>query len=347
MNPPPESSVMDGEGFYNEHSRQQREAAAAAVKMLRTAAAEIPLTAGVPLLIADYGSSEGRNSLPPLADALEEIGRRSPGRQPELSVVHTDLPGNDFSALFETIAAGPRTYARPGVFSFAVGCSFYQQLLPTESVSLGWSSTAVLWLSEVPCPLPDHLFSFTEEGERRHRWAERAAADWETFLRLRGAELRPGAQIVVTTLLAGADYLPWMETIEAGLRDALEAGAIRRAEFEAMTIPTYLREPEEFFGAIEVEGLPLALVDSAIELAADPAFDSFRQHGDPSRYSLEAVGAYRAWSEPSLLAALDPDRSPGEARESVDALYELTRARLEAEPGECAWRVGIARIQRG
>lgn len=346
MSPPPASNVMDGEGFYNEHSRQQREAAAAGARMLREAAAEIPLTGRAPLLIADYGSSEGRNSLPPLAAALDEIGGRDAGATRELAVVHTDLPGNDFSSLFEAIAADPGTYARPGAFSFAAGRSFYEQLLPTGSVSLGWSSTAVLWLSEAPCPLPDHLFSFRQEGERRRRWAERAAADWEAFLRLRCAECRPGAQLVVTTLLAGADYLPWMAVVEAGLGDALEAGAIGRAEHGAMAIPTYLREPEEFFGAVEGAGLPLALLDSATRTAADPAFDALRRHGDPARYSRQAVAAYRAWSEPSLLAALDPGRGPSERRASLDAIYELTRARLEAEPRECAWRIGLARIRR-
>jgi hypothetical protein len=68
------------------------------------------------------------------------------------SVVHTDLPGNDFSALFQTLADDPESYLRgdPAVFASAVGRSFYEQILPAGSVTLGWSSWAVQWLSRVP-----------------------------------------------------------------------------------------------------------------------------------------------------------------------------------------------------
>ncbi len=125
-------------------------------------------------------------------------------------------PGTDFSSLFETVARDPHTYARPGVFSCAAGRSFYEPLLPAGSVSLGWSATAVVWLSRVPCPLPDHRFSYTSTGDRRAVWAAAAAEDWERFLRLGAAELRPGGEIVVTTLVSGPGYLDRIALIEAG-----------------------------------------------------------------------------------------------------------------------------------
>jgi hypothetical protein len=340
------TNVMEGSGFYNEHSRQQEEAASAGVAMLRDAAGDIPLLGNGPIVVADYGASQGKNSLRPLRAALDRIRGRPDGGQAAVSVVHTDLPDNDFSSLFETVAHDPESYAGPGVFTFAAGRSFYEELFADAAVSLGWSATAVVWLSQVPCPLPNHLFSFAATGERRQKWARAAAGDWETFLRLRGAELRSGAELVVTTLVSGPGYLDWMALIEAGAKDTLDAGTIDRAEHEAMVIPTYVREPDEFFGTVERAGLPLTLVDSTIELAPDPAFESFKVHQDAHRYSEEAVAAYRAWSEPALMSALDAGRTAHDRAAIANALYEHTRARLEASPTECAWHIGLARIRR-
>jgi hypothetical protein len=341
-----ESSVMDGAGFYNEHSAQQQQAAAAGVSMLEQAASEVPLPRDGPVVVADYGASEGRNSLRPLGAALDRIRARPEGATPPVWVVHTDLPGNDYSSLFETVARDPHSYARPGVFTFAAGRSFYEPLLPAGSVALGWSATAVVWLSRTPCPLPGHLFSYASTGERRSVWAAAAAADWETFLRLRADELRPGGQMVVTTLLSGPGYLDWMALVEAGARDAVDAGILRTGELEAMVLPTYIREPGEFVGAVERTGLPLTLAGSAVRVAPDPAFDALQDHRDAREYSRAAIAAYRAFSEPALMSALDADRTPSQRAAIAGALYEHTRARLEGAPTECAWHIGLARIRR-
>jgi SAM dependent carboxyl methyltransferase len=339
-------NVMEGSGFYNEHSAQQREAAAAGIAMLRASAGAIPLAGEGPIVVADYGASQGKNSLRPLRAALARIRGRDGAGQVDVTVVHTDLPENDFASLFETVARDPETYAGAGVFTYAAGRSFYEQLFPDDTVSLGWSATAVVWLRKTPCPLPDHLFSYAATGDRRRVWAKAAADDWDTFLRLRSAELRSGGEMVVTTLVAGPGYLDWMALIEAGARDTLDAGALDRSELEAMVIPTYVRTPDEFFGAVEGDALPLTLVDSTIEVARDPAFEAFRDHRDAGRYSHEAVAAYRAWSEPALMSALAAGRTAGERTAIADDLYEHTRARLEASPTECAWRIGLARIRR-
>jgi S-adenosylmethionine-dependent carboxyl methyltransferase len=342
----PAQNVMERSGFYNEHSAQQREAATAGIAMLRAAAGETPVAGEGPIVVADYGASQGKNSLHPLRAALAQIRGRDGAGQVDVTVVHTDLPENDFTSLFETVAHDPETYAGAGVFTYAAGRSFYEQLFPDDTVSLGWSATAVVWLRETPCPLPDHLFSYAATGDRRLVWAKAAADDWETFLRLRSAELRSGGEMVVTTLVSGPGYLDWMTLIEAGARDTLEAGTLDRPELEAMVIPTYIRAPDEFFGAVEGGGLPLTLVDSTIEVARDPAFEAFRDHRDAGRYSHEAVAAYRAWSEPALMSALAAGRTADERAAIADDLYEHTRARLEASPTECAWRIGLARIRR-
>ena len=63
------------------------------------------------IVVADYGASEGRNSLLPIASALRALRPRA-GAGRAINVVHTDLPDNDFSALFETLKKDPLSYLK-------------------------------------------------------------------------------------------------------------------------------------------------------------------------------------------------------------------------------------------
>ena len=70
------------------------------------------------------------------------------------------------------------------------GRSFYESLFPPDFLSLGWSSIAVHWLSDVPQPIPGHIYCSFAEGEARDALRARSAADWRNFLAARALELR-------------------------------------------------------------------------------------------------------------------------------------------------------------
>jgi hypothetical protein len=147
-------------------------------------------------------SSEGPNSLAPMAVAIGALRERV-GPNRAISVVHTDLPGNDFSALFETLADDPDSYLRsdPAVFASAVGRSYYQQILPSDSVTLGWTSWALHWLSRTPAPIPDHvLVAFSRDATARAAYTRQATEDWRNFFLSRAGELRAGGRLVVLTM---------------------------------------------------------------------------------------------------------------------------------------------------
>src|SRR5208337_2098570 len=107
----------------NQNSRVQAEGLSPAIPLLQQAAGAVPLAgASEPIVIADYGSSEGRNSIAPIRIAIRALRDRI-GPERAISVVHTDLPGNDFSALFQALSNDPGSYLRddPAVFPSAVG----------------------------------------------------------------------------------------------------------------------------------------------------------------------------------------------------------------------------------
>src|SRR5262249_57496696 len=106
--------------------------------MVVAGAAGVTLPApGQPVIIADYGSSQGHNSLAPMRAVIATLRQRSSPATP-IGIVHTDLPSNDFSALFTLLAESPDSYLRGAaeVYPSAIGRSFYQPLFPTPHLPL-------------------------------------------------------------------------------------------------------------------------------------------------------------------------------------------------------------------
>src|SRR5689334_11018950 len=91
---------MEGRGAYNRSSRVQATGLMPAIDLLKRAAEGAALPpAPQPAVVADYGCSAGHNSLLPIGVAVHGLRARMAANQP-IAVVHTDLPSNDFSALF-------------------------------------------------------------------------------------------------------------------------------------------------------------------------------------------------------------------------------------------------------
>ena len=68
---------MEGHGVYNRSSRVQAAGLSPAVPLLEQAAETVPLAAAPqPVVIVDYGSSEGHNSLGPVAAAITVLRKR-------------------------------------------------------------------------------------------------------------------------------------------------------------------------------------------------------------------------------------------------------------------------------
>ena len=211
--------------------RFQHRAARFAIPLLEKAAQQISLDSGDrPIVIADYGSSQGKNSLAPMRAAIAALRMRV-GRQRPIFVCHTDLPANDFSEMFALLESDPESYLQgePHVFPYAIGRSFYRSLFPPGHVNLGWSSYAAVWLSQIPVQIPDHFFIPCSTGAVRAEFDRQAARDWEAFLTLRAAELRAGGRLVVALPALDHDgtigFASMMDHANAELFDLVEGGS--------------------------------------------------------------------------------------------------------------------------
>jgi hypothetical protein len=341
--PPPFPTVaaMEGHGAYNRMSRVQASGLAPALPLLERAAASALLPpAPEAIVIADYGASQGHNSLAPMAAAIGRLRQRV-GRERAISVVHTDRPDNDFATLFQTLASDPDSYL-PGdaaVFPSAVGRSFYEQILPPASVTLGWSSWAVQWLSRAPAAIPDQVqISFSRDPAARAAYAARAAEDWRTFLIQRSRELRPGGRLLVMTMAldeAGdMGYRPLVEAIYSALMDLVAEGFIQPDEAQRMAIPTVGRGREEFTAPFGADGRFCGLSIEQLELyqGEDRIWTEFERQRDARTYAASWAAFPRASVLPTLAADLDGGSADPRIPDFIARMVAGIETRMAAAP---------------
>jgi salicylate 1-O-methyltransferase len=334
---PPLGGAMEGRGYYNAHSRPQAAAASQGVELLARAAGLVEAPpAGAPIVIADYGSAEGRNSLAPVGTAVRVLRRRH--RAP-INVVHVDRPSNDFASLFGLLRTDPQSYlaAAEGVFAYAAGASFYDRVFPAEQVCLAWCSIALHWLGALPVGVQGHVWPSHLTGAEREPFARQADADWRAFLRHRAAELRPGGRLVAVVPVMDQDG-SWgigelAARTTAALGEMVRDGALREAELARMVVPVYNRTAAELVAPFADRTLGLVVEARSLDRTPDPLWRAYRASGDAAALAAGYAGFVRAAFGPTLAGALDPDRSPDERGAFVARLEAGVGARVAGASG--------------
>ena len=104
--------------------------------------------------------------------------------QAHLTLIGNDLPSNDNAALAENLALQIPREPKPTVLVSAR--SFYEPSVAPETVSFGFSATAMHWLSASPGPLKQHTHVLaSDDSEAIDRFRTQAMADWNRILELR------------------------------------------------------------------------------------------------------------------------------------------------------------------
>jgi hypothetical protein len=333
-------TAMEGCGAYNRSSRVQASGVAPAIPMLQRAAQTAALPAGPqPIIIADYGSSQGRNSLAPINAAIDALRQRI-GLDRPISVIHTDLPQNDFSALFQTLNTDPNSYLirQSAVFASAVGRSYFEQILPPASVVLGWSSWAIQWLSRVPGWIPDQVqVAFSRDPAARAAFCAQASEDWRNFLSARARELIPGGKLVILTMSVDEDgnfgYAPLVRAIYAALLELVDSSLLTSDEARRMVIPTVARSRAYFLAPFERDGCFAGLRVEELETfyGEDGIWLEYERQRNASQFASQWAAFSRASVFPTLAGNLEGGGGP-RTLDFCDRLEAGTAARLAAAP---------------
>ncbi|MCT7660300.1 class I SAM-dependent methyltransferase [Mycobacterium deserti] len=342
----PESSIvvrpqpLESES-YTASSRLQAAGLRPAIALFEEAAAEVPLpTPPQPIVIADYGASTGHNSLLPVCAAVSVLRKRTRADH-SILVAHTDVPGNDFTAMFATLCDDPDSYLRKdaATFASAVGRSFYSQIIPSNSVNLGWSSWAIQWLSRVPAPIPDHVqVAYSHDAKTRDTYAKQAARDWHEFIAFRGRELCPGGRLVIMTMAVDDDgdfgYRPVLAALMDVIDELTSEGLLTADEAHRMCIPTVARREADFLAPFAPKGRFERLEIEHLELfdAEDRYWEQYRKDKDAKAFGAHWAAFLRASVFPALASALEGGITGPRTAQFFDRLEAGVAAHLAAAP---------------
>lgn len=335
----PESSVVVQPDPLGS-SRLQTVGLRTATKLFEQAAAEVPLPAAPqPVVIAEYGSGNAHNGLLPIGAGIAALRKRIRPEHP-IVVTHTDIPDNDFSALFRTLRDDPFSYLRTdrATYASAVGRSYLSQILPSDGVHVGWSAWAIHWLSRMPADVPDHVqASFSADAQVRAACARQAAHDWHEFIAFRGRELSPGGRLVIMTMGQHDDGRPGLEPLFDGIMHALAELRVQRLvtddELRRMQLPIVGRSEADFRSPFAPSGRFERLQITHLTVADEPDrfWLQYQNDGDATAFAKSWVGFTRAAVFDTLLDALDP-ADPARRCRLSDALEAALVDLLSAAP---------------
>jgi len=329
--------VMEGDGFYNRYSKLPAGGASLAVPFLERAVLDLALDAGDhPIVIADYGSSQGKNSLAPMHTAIKGLRKRV-GRERPILVVHIDQPANDFNTLFDVLHRDPERYSLgdPNVFPSAIGRSFYESVFPKEHVHLAWSSYAAVWLSRIPMLIPNHFVALACSGAVRQAFELQAAEDWKLFLSLRERELRAGGRLIVVLPALDDDGVAGFEPLFARANDVLAEmvadGAITAEDRSRMVLGTFPRRRSHLLEPFDSDHQFCGLTAECCELSElpDAAWIDYERDGNMEELINRHTGFFRAIFVPSLATAL---ADPGKTQTFADELQHRLKRNLAKRP---------------
>ncbi|QDU62802.1 SAM dependent carboxyl methyltransferase [Planctomycetes bacterium Pan216] len=329
--------------FYDQHSLVQRTLVQELTPILDAAMEEVRLPPeGRPLVMCDYGCSEGKNATSVTERCIAALHRRDSDQT--VSVCYNDLFTNNFNKLFQNLSElhakrdhefSRRKARRNGpVFEFATGGSFYEPVMPQATVNIGISTAAVHWLSR----LPEDARGLGQEARTwRKSLAEQASWDWLTFLSHRATEMLPGGKLVLSILREPNEdsaHMPF-ELMAEATRQLVGEGVIPAERMENVVLPYYRRSQEELLAPLGSRGDLADCFEVDRMIAATPPVPfqtQFDRDGDTIAYAESYTGFLRAIFEGIVAEQLcgpTPTYSTGEL---VDRFFAKVEEMIHGEP---------------
>lgn len=323
---------MVGGGYYDAHSSFQADTAASVVALLQQAVAALTMPADGAVMVADYGCSEGQNSMATVTTALDLLSARG---AKGFGVVHNDLPTNDWNMLSRNLSGADSYLAKyPQARALFAPRGFFETVAPPASITLGTSGSAAHWLSRQPPDLdmPRSLYRSDAPPAALAKILNLAADDWQAFLAARADELQPGGVLLVQMLgtdgssdparVSAAGLLKLMNECALQLVDA---GEVPQDAYARYCFPVVPRTIDE--ATAPVTGMladRLELLHCGLTPVESPYQAALERTGDVATFAKNYTAFTRAFSETSLREALF---RYGKA--SADALADRFYAAME------------------
>jgi len=139
------------------------------------------------------------------------------------------------------------------------GTSFYREILPPGTLHLGFSATAMHWLSAKPGDISNHVHMVGATGQELDAFRAHAHADWRRILLNRASELKSGGKLVLVNFcideegryLGNTGGVNMFDTFNQIWLDFLQQGRIGRDEYRSMALPQFYNTAAEFSAPLE------------------------------------------------------------------------------------------------
>lgn len=343
-----EGITMSGGGLYSLATIGAKHVIDAATPMVVDAINSLPQgSIDQGFTMSDMGTADAGTSLAMISSVIDTVSERAPNAP--ISIVYSDQPRNDFNALVANVyGLGPfESYLdkREHIFPLVSGTTFYKQIVPSASLNIGFSATAMHWLSTKVCNISNHVQAIGAEGRELDAFRQQAHRDWRQILLHRASELKPGGKLVLINFardeqgryLGNTGGINMFDTFNLIWQNFLDQGRISRDEYEGMTLPQYYNSLEEFSAPLENSdeavyqaGLRLDHIDTRIVKC--PFAEAFREHGDAVKFAEEYIPTIRSWNESIFSNALSDDRTVDERREIIEDYYSTYRDMVRENP---------------
>ena len=343
-----EGITMSGGGVYSLATIGAKHVIDAATPMVIEAINSLPQEAiSLGFTFSDMGTADAGTSLSMVGKAIDAVCARAPDTP--ITIVYSDQPRNDFNALIANVygLGAFETYLdkRDDIFPMVSGTTFYQQILPSGTLDIGFSATAMHWLSNKVCNISNHVQAVGAEGEELAAFRAQAHRDWRQILLHRARELKPGGKLVLINFardeqgryLGNTGGVNMFDTFNQIWQDFQQQGRITTTEYENMTLPQYYNTVEEFSAPLQNQdeavyqaGLRLDHIDTRIVIC--PYAEAFAEHGDAARFAEEYIPTIRSWNESIFFNALSAERPLQQRRQIIEDYYGSYGDMVRANP---------------
>ena len=189
---------MRSSGYYSKKTIGAKIAIDATKILMKKAINEIPKMKI--LRMADFGSADGGTSQEMWFKLINNIRKKKDFRQ--IEIFYTEVDKNDFSTFFKIMQGmegNPKLSFQKkfsNIFVHGSGTGFHEQLMSDNSLSLGFSATAMHYVSEKPCQITNHVHMVGANHSERLKFEKQALKDWESILLSRSKELVKGGRFI-------------------------------------------------------------------------------------------------------------------------------------------------------
>ena len=334
------SLAMKGAGYYSAKTAGAKKAIDKTQKVIENAIQTIP---SIDVLrFADFGSADGGTSQEMWSNIIKLIREKDDERQ--IEIIYTDLASNDFSTLFKTMQG---MYGNPdfafqknfsNVFVHCCGTGFHEQLMSNDSLALGFSATAMHYVSERPCLIENHVHMTGANENEKQLFKNQAKKDWETILLNRSKELIKGGRFICINFgideqgrcLGNTGGHIMFNNFAKNWQHLLDQGLITHQEFINATFTQHYRTVEEFRkpfddkdSVVSKSGLILKSCETMItDCPYKMHYLDNKDTMSSEEYAKTLIPTMRSWSETVFKNALI-DRTEKDINEIVDKFYNL------------------------